>query len=127
MKSGTPIRVRITDGRKGNVTEGHINVQFWNKREALVRAFKFGGMCWAFAVAAVFVPILHFVLVPGLLLAGPLVAFFMSRQRSVVLGGEGICPDCTAALPIARSSYKFPLTDLCTSCQCAVKITEIAN
>jgi hypothetical protein len=49
---------------------------------------------WGLAVAAVFVPVLHFVLVPALLFGTPLLAWSRWKERITLLGAEGMCPAC---------------------------------
>src|SRR4051812_39604493 len=115
-------KVQITHSDGVKTASGEIQIQYWNKKERTLRALKFGGMCWGGAVVAVFMPLVHFVLVPCLIIAGPIMFFFVADRESVVLGGVGVCPGCSAALPIARAAVKFPLSDLCTSCQSTVKI-----
>jgi len=126
MGRGQGVKVCIYGDRGSDSSNGEIRVQFWNKKERILRALKFAGICWGGAVVSVFFPVLHFVLVPGFLIAGPIVGIFMLKQESVVLGGEGVCPSCHAFLPIVRSSYKFPISELCTHCHCGIKI-ELAD
>ncbi len=114
--------VQIAGERGEPPTSGQVQVLFWSKKERTLRALKFGGMCWGAAVISVIFPLVHFVLVPGFLLAGPIVVYLVMRQESVIVGGEGTCPRCKAALPIARTSYRFPFSDLCTQCQSSVKV-----
>lgn len=121
------ISVRIFDRAKAKTTDGEIRVQFWNKRERMARALKWGGLCWLASLVSVILPLAHFILVPGFFLAGPAVAFFLMRQESVILGGEGKCPRCEEVLPIVRSSYRFPLSDLCTRCQTPVDIEPASS
>lgn len=52
------------------------------------------GACWAMAVVAVFIPLLHFILVPALLIAGPLVGRARWREKATVLDVRGVCPGC---------------------------------
>jgi hypothetical protein len=52
------------------------------------------GACWTAAAAAVFLPILHFVLVPGLLGAGVAAAIVVGRQARRVTDIRGACPRC---------------------------------
>jgi hypothetical protein len=125
MKSGVGMRVHIADDRNHPATSGEIRVQFWTNRERTLRAIKLGGLCWCAALISVIIPLLHFVLVPSLLLAGPILAFIVLGQRSVVLGGEGICPNCQAFLPIARTAYQFPISDICAKCYSSLKINEV--
>jgi hypothetical protein len=56
--------------------------------------------CWGAACAAVFLPVLHFVLVPSLLIAGPWLAFVRLGERRTVLGVEGPCPACGGAISV---------------------------
>lgn len=114
--------VSIRSERNSQTSKGEILIQFWNKKERTKRALKFGGMCWGFAIVCVFIPLLHFILVPGFLIAGPIVAFVVLSRESAILGGKGLCPYCNAALPIARAPYRFPISDLCTQCQSSLKI-----
>ncbi len=65
-----------------------------NKRGRLVAAFRALAGCWLAAVAAVFLPLLHFILVPSLLLLGPLMFFWKLREHVTLLGADGPCPAC---------------------------------
>jgi len=61
--------------------------RMWRAARALL-------VCWALAFAAVFLPVLHFVLVPSLLLAGPVLAVWTLRQGQRVRQVDGVCPRC---------------------------------
>lgn len=115
------IPVRLTENGE-KFSDGKIQVQFWNKKERTARALKFGGLCWGGAVIAVILPLVHFVLVPGLLIAGPLLAWNILSKESVVLGGEGSCPNCGKTVAIARAPFKFPILDLCTNCHRELRV-----
>jgi len=58
------------------------------------RALRTLGACWGLAVAAVFLPLLHFVLVPGLLVLGPVLAWSRLHEAHSLLRAEGPCPAC---------------------------------
>lgn len=119
------LRVRISGNRNDTISEGVIRIQTWSKKERTARAIKYGGLCWVGALASIVIPLLHFILVPGFLIAGPILAFVLLGQESMVLGGEGICPNCHASLPIASATLNFPISDLCTHCQTPLKIESI--
>jgi hypothetical protein len=127
MSTTQNIGVRIGSERDKRVSEGEIRVQFWDKRERTFRALKFGGLCWVVALISVVLPLVHFVLVPGFLIAGPVVAYILYGQESVVLGGQGTCPYCSAALPIVRTAFRFPISDLCAQCQSRLVIESSSN
>lgn len=71
---------------------------------------------------AVLIPILHFFLVPALLIAGPALAYYAYYQERRLAGGEAICPDCSATLKIEKGSAKWPCDEMCTSCRTMLKI-----
>jgi hypothetical protein len=50
--------------------------------------------CWGAAAVAVFLPILHFVLVPTLVVGGIVAAVVLGRQARRVIGVRGTCPRC---------------------------------
>ena len=49
---------------------------------------------WGLGIAAVFLPVLHFVLVPLLILGGPILALHRLGERVSVLAVTGTCPGC---------------------------------
>lgn len=52
---------------------------------------------WGCAIVAVFLPVLHFILVPLLFIGGPLLALSRLGERVSVLDVSGACPGCGAA------------------------------
>lgn len=117
-------RVKISGEYAPAATSGEIKIEEWDKKARLHRALKYGGMCWGLALAAVPFPIVHFIFVPGFLIAGPIVFKFNLGQESVILGGEGECPYCQKRFPIIRTKNRFPFTDCCTHCRKDVKIEQ---
>src|SRR5204863_8375115 len=57
-------------------------------RDRAIRAARAWAGCWGAAIAAVFLPVLHFVLVPALLISGPLAAMARWQEKVTVLGAE---------------------------------------
>lgn len=80
-----------------------VRVLWRERRERLLRAAGTLATCWALAVVAVFLPLLHFVLVPGLLLLGPALAWARLREERTLLGVDGACPACAAPVREALS------------------------
>jgi len=118
------IRSASSNSEDDKVTKGEARLQVWDKRERMTRALKHLGMCWAAAVVSVLVPLLHIVLVPSFLIAGPIIAWLTSGKESVILGGKGACPECGASFAIARSENNWPISDLCTQCYKPVTIEK---
>ena len=86
-------------------------------RERTLRALRGLAACWGLAVAAVFIPLLHFVLVPALLVAGPLLAMTLHRERATVMDARGRCPACDCEQTVALSRPAKPKIEFrCEAC-----------
>jgi hypothetical protein len=113
--------VELADGSLPTAA-GTVRIQYWLKRDRLKRALKASGQCLFLAVVAVFMPFAHFFLVPFFLIATVAVGVYLYGQQSLVVGGAGKCPVCAADFVVAKSRNRFPLSDLCTSCQRTVRV-----
>jgi hypothetical protein len=79
--------------------------------------------CWVLAVAAVFLPLLHFVLVPGLLVLGPALAWRRLHEAETLVLAEGACPACGAPQRFALGSPWRARTLLrCEACGRAIEL-----
>jgi hypothetical protein len=107
----------------GKSSAGKVSIRYWSPKERLYRALKLLGFAWALAVVSVILPIVHVFLVPGFFVAGPLGAFFLYKQESIVEGGKSICPDCGNDFDIVRSPNKWPLEDVCSKCHAHVTVS----
>ena len=116
------IRLELPDGRSA---EGTWSVSRLTHPERLRRALKAWGWTWLGAVGAVLIPILHFVLVPMLLIAGPVVAYFIYGQDALILDGSSVCPQCSAPFKISSGRYQSSVKDVCGSCRHSVTIRVV--
>lgn len=116
------LNVRLIVGDKSS--SGLVQVKTWSDKERLLNAVKALALWWFLAVLTIFIPIAHFVLVPGCLLLGPIVAAIKYSQRGLVLGGESTCPICGAVFKIASSRERWPLDDVCEGCHRHVRIEK---
>ena len=103
-------------------TKGELNIIEWDATERKARALKWGGICFGAGVVCVIFPLVHFVLVPGLILASPFLAMKFYKQESWVQGGDGPCPNCGRPLKIGQGAPKFPMRDLCTECRSEIRV-----
>jgi hypothetical protein len=83
-------------GREGS--GARVRVRHRDRRGRMLRAGRTLTACWGLAIVAVFLPVLHFVLVPGLLLLGPALAWAKLHEADTLLAVEGPCPACAAPL-----------------------------
>ena len=100
-----------------------VNVKQHGKPDRMRRAAKAWAGCWGAAIAAVFLPVLHFILVPALLVGGPLYAMVMLREKVTVLGADGNCPACGAAQhPRLKTGASASMGFRCESCRRALEL-----
>jgi hypothetical protein len=110
-------------GKLGNKTSGNANIQHWEQKERMRRAMRALGITWGAMIVSVFIPLAHFILVPALLIAGPIVANWVYKQQDMIMGGEAICPQCGKPFHIIRTTLKWPLNDTCSECHENVTIS----
>ena len=72
---------------------------------------------------AVFLPVLHFVLVPLLLLGGPVLAFHKLHEAMTLLAASGACPACAAPqAQLLDSAARERLVLRCEACGRALEL-----
>ena len=83
-------------------TTATAQVHEWSSLER-VRRTVFGlALMWLLAGVSLFLPILHFVLVPGFLIAGPVLAIVRGTEARRLQSMKGSCPRC-------KVEREFPL------------------
>jgi hypothetical protein len=91
--------------------------------ERTTRALKAAGICVGLAALSVFLPIAHFVLVPGFLLAAPIFAIRRLRERASIVALRGTCPRCQAERTFeAKGAFGPSLRTSCPVCSFAIDV-----
>lgn len=114
-----PARLSLPNGTHA---AGTVQKEVYSGLTARKRAAQTWILCWGGAIGAVFLPLLHFVLVPALLFAGPIAYFVISRSRAKMLGGQGTCPACQQPFVIGAGQTSSRFYDLCTACRKEVTV-----
>jgi hypothetical protein len=117
------VRVMTSNGKTAS---GEVTLQHWDQQARMKRALRILGILWGIAVVTVFIPLAHFLLVPGFLIAGPIVAFKVYEQDRAILGGQCICPECGQAVTLVQAKDRWPLSDLCSKCQSALTVEKVS-
>ena len=84
----------ILTGYGENTTPGTAAIKTFRGAERLARAGKGMAIAWGAAAASIFIPVAHFLLVPGFALAGVVVFLRRTRTRETTDAIHGTCPDC---------------------------------
>lgn len=124
MMAPQELAVQISNGQ-GVTTAGTVLHQVWDKKDRSKRALKSLAQCWGAALVVVLIPLVHFVAVPSLLFAGPIVFFWRLNQKEVILGGKGQCPTCSKEFKIVRTKVEWPTSDICNHCKADLKISVV--
>jgi hypothetical protein len=81
--------------------------------------------CWAAAGVTLFIPLAHFVLVPGFLIAGPVMAVGAYRTEWARNHATGHCPACQADITLAlEAKDTLPKWTYCPACNVPLQIIE---
>ena len=107
----------VLTGYGDTTTSGEATVLHFDRAERIARAGKGLGMAWGAALVSVFIPVAHFLLVPGFFLAGLVVFVKRMRRRVVVDTVRGACPDCKHEQAFDLSSdLRLPMHLTCANC-----------
>ncbi|RME86578.1 MAG: hypothetical protein D6771_01645 [Zetaproteobacteria bacterium] len=86
--------VTLTGVRPERQAEGKLAIREYADGERALRALGMLAAFWALAAASVFVPVVHFVSVPGFALLGIVVSVKRWRRRAELVRVVGTCPNC---------------------------------
>lgn len=113
-----PVRI-ASFGREAR--EGMVRVRVRHPSERVARALKGWLGCWALSAITLFIPIAHFVLVPGFFVAGIVLGVRWSRETRSFVQAHGPCPGCGAQQTFRlRGKYALPKETSCPACRARV-------
>jgi len=113
----------VVSADSGKQHTGVLNCTAYDSSERMKRALTMLFGCWLAAGVSVFIIIAHWVLVPGFLIAGPILAVGRYRQLEALENVECTCPQCSNKViyPL-EANDKLPKWTYCSSCDKGVKI-----
>ena len=104
-------------GYRNTPTMGRATVTRLDGPKRTQRALTGLAVCWGLAVISIFIPVAHFLLVPGFALLG--IWLFVRRMRTgeIVTNMRAPCPDCGAQQTFETGSgWKLPKRVACSRC-----------
>jgi len=110
------------DADKQNIIDAQ--VRSLKPLERFINGIKATGLCWGLAVLSIFVPVLHFFLVPGFLIAGIVIFFVTYRKNELLEQATIICPSCSKEFSLFKLSFLWPLHKDCPDCQNVLLIEQ---
>lgn len=112
--------------KSGDVTgEGVLYLQAFDTKERKIRAAKTWALMWLLALLSLPIIIAHFILVPGFLIAGPVLAVRRYRVTEVPDHVSGNCPSGKEEFTLAlEASDHLPMWSYCPVCNSSLQLLE---
>jgi len=105
--------------------EGVFHFTRFSSADRTGRALKVLGVCWLIAGVTVFIPLAHFVLVPGFFVAGPVMALMRYKVDRVADKVAVQCPECGKDVEIKLDAQDWPpMYTYCPECNTGVQLAE---
>ena len=105
--------------------EALLHMKSFDARERKIRAAKIWGLMWLGAVLSVPIIIAHFVLVPGFLIAGPVMAMKRYRTTEIPDHASGTCPAGKEEFTVPlEASAKLPMWTHCPQCHASLYLHD---
>lgn len=96
------------DNEKSGRGEGVLHYRVFSQKDRLNRAILSLVYCWLAALLTLPVLILHWITVPGFLIAGVVLFFQQLRSKALVLRASGTCPVHKSEVDIRLNPNQWP-------------------
>ena len=118
MATRTEIKllVQSRDHRDLPTTHASITKVVWDSPERTKNALRTLGMMLTFTFLSIFIPLLHFILVPTLFIASFVLAMDKFGEKVRNEGGTGECPKCHQTFKVQPSKWGTRITNVCDHC-----------
>ena len=116
-------RCSSTPDREATSTNATLYSTHYSQGECVKRALTRFGICWAAAGVTLFIPLAHFILVPGFLIAGPVVGYLTYKADKIPERADGPCPNCKKDISIKMETKdRIPKWTYCPDCNASLHI-----
>ncbi len=120
IEHDVPVRLHIFGMPR---QDGTARVRTRDAAERGGRALRAAGMCVVLAALSVLLPIAHFVLVPGFLIAAPIFALRRLREHASIVALTGTCPRCVEPRRFeAKGPFGKDVRTTCATCSFAIEV-----
>lgn len=120
IEHDVPVRLYIFGMPRG---AGTARVRERDPAERSARAVRAAGTCVLLAAVSVLLPIAHFILVPGFLIAAPVFAVRRLREGSSIVALTGTCPRCNETRTFeVKGPFGKDVRTTCATCSFAIEV-----
>jgi len=108
-----------------NLSDGTLFFTAFTKADRTARAIKIWVICWILAIVSIPIILAHYILVPGFLIAGPLMARSRLKQIAEMEKVEGECPHHHGPFTLKMEKTDvLPKWAYCPECDKGIQIIE---
>jgi hypothetical protein len=112
-------------GYRGAPTPGRVTIHEFSRDARWRRAVAGLGQWWGAALLAVFIPVAHFLLVPGFLAFGAWQFFQRLGTSELAVDAHGTCPDCGAEQQLELAPrWRVPQPVTCRHCHRGLRLVR---
>ncbi len=111
-------------GQGGVTAQATLRIASLTDRARFARATKTSALLFGLAVVSLPIPPVHWLLVPGFLIAA-IVAFFVRIRTDALLDGAVTCPKCRATFEVESQPPTWPLDLTCHQCKAQLNVAPL--
>lgn len=116
------VRVKSSGGGE---TAGHLQCEYLDESSRRKKAVQAAAILGGLALVSLFIPIAHFFLVPGFIIAAIWAYLFFSKQSGTLKESQVTCPSCEKTIRVPSGPLNFPIQQACDSCRMLVTIERV--
>ncbi len=110
--------IRILAKKDSVSADGLLHIKHFDQSDCIKRAFSRLGLYWLLALGSLPIMIVHWVLVPGFLIAGPVMAILAYRTKQINDFASGECPACNNTINVKFDAKEtLPKWTYCPTCK----------
>ena len=106
----------------GETTNGEIIIVEYSRAQIISKTLRNTILALLITALLLFIPLLHFLLVPIGIITTIGIFIRTSGTRSIITSGHAPCPACGETIMLAKRNYRMPLKDICENCHREVVI-----
>lgn len=103
----------IVEANDLKTTSGFLQIYELPKKERRAKALKTFFIFFGAACVSVFIPLVHFILVPLLLITTVFLVRKALKASQYISDGQVLCPHCQKSLDVKRTALQWPMTLFC--------------
>jgi hypothetical protein len=104
---------------------GMADIHTFTPQMILMNSLKKLGMFWGMAVISVFLPVVHFVLVPLFLILGVVFMIRARKYRYEITSGQVPCPRCQKEIVLGKAAFIEFHDEICQHCAGVARIRPV--